>query len=164
MNLLDLIRYMDYEASEKTASVNYLDLLTPEKTAGAWDTTKKIVSTPFKNIYGGAKDYMELRPQRAEEIQKIHQDLNAAARQHISAGKDVQAVPESVAKKVWKKNSPMMIDEGKEVPDHNAAVKTTQHRIGEAKGRFFGGLAQIGIPSYIGYRMLKKPEEETPQE
>jgi len=159
MNLLDLIRKLDEEATEKVASVSPFELVFPEeKTAGALDTAKKIVTTPFKNIYEGTKDYFKLRPQRAEEIKNIHKELNAVA------GKHNGSVSESVAKKVWKKAKPTMMEDGAKVTDLNAEARSTQHRIGEAKGRVIGGALQVGIPSYIGYRMLKANPEPAPEE
>ncbi len=155
MNLLELIRKLDEEATEKVASVNPFDLIIPqEKTAGVLKTTGKVLATPFKNIYEGTKDYFKLRPQRAEEIQNLHKELNAVAENANGA------VTESMAKKVWKKAKPTMMEEGVKVPDLNAEARSTQHRIGEAKGRVIGGVLQAGIPGVIGYKMLKKPNPE----
>lgn len=155
MNLLELIRKLDDEATEKVASVNPFDLIIPEdKTAGFVDKATKVLTAPVRNIYGGAKDYFKLRPQRAEEIKNLHTELNAIAEKHNGS------VPESVAKKVWKKAKPTMMEDGVKVTDLNAEAKSTQHRIGEAKGRVIGGVLQAGIPGIIGYKMLKKPNVE----
>lgn len=109
----------------------------------------EFLTTPFRNVSEGYKDYRKLAPIRDKEIAALQQRLQRAASESMAGGATPE-ITESMAKKVWKKA----------VPVSEKAAPNTQQRISEARGRMIAGGLQIGIPVVAGGLYLRSKAKE----